>query len=192
VSASTRLLAATVAAGLAVSVTACSSSKTKATTTTSHPGTTTSSSSATSTDYSALLIAASDIPVAGFTQQTPTPLQGSTGVTASYTDANGRALGDTIVVFPSVAAAATAAQASATAANSTLTGAKAGTASVGSNTSIVSGAKGNTAETVLIFTEGRAEVVLAFDSAANDPVPATIVTQVGQAQDAKVKSGLPA
>jgi hypothetical protein len=45
--------------------------------------------------------------------------------------------------------------------------------------------------TMLLFTEGKAFTTLEFDSAPSDPVPPEFVTDVGQKQDAAIKSGLP-
>ena len=184
-----RTIVAGLAAGACVlSLAACSSSKSSSTRPTS---TTSKSSTSSSTDRSNLLIAASDIPVPGFTRGVPSATPQGDGTTVNFTDSGGtRILGDTIIVFPSASAAASAAQASATAAKGSVTGGAVSTPQVGSNSTLVSGTSGSGAATLLVFTEGRAEVVLEFTSPANDPVPASVVEQVGTKQDAAVKNGL--
>lgn len=195
--------AATVLTGtiaIALTVAACSSSKTHTSTTTSGAAKssasspTASSSAASSTDYTQLLITPSDIPLQGVTRQTAgTPPQG-TGATALFVDPSGtRKLGDTIIVLPDASSAGTALHAAQQAAMSELTDAKSQASTVGSNGMVLSGTTsgGSTASTVLVFGEGRAYVVLQFDSAANDPVPPALVEQVGTKQDQLIKNGLP-
>jgi hypothetical protein len=185
------------AALLAVSLTACTSSKASTKTNSSTPQTSasrapsTNASSATNTDYTSLLIGAADIPVPGVTEGTPAAPPGGTGASVAFTASGGRGLGDTIVVLPSAAAAQTAAQASVTAAKQQVTGAVATDAPIGGGGTAIRGTTSDGAVAILVFTEGKAMIVLEFTSAASDPVPTEIIQQVATAQDAKVKAGLP-
>ena len=183
------------AVSVALLATACSSSKPKASATTSTASVAaTSASSSPAADYTNLLIAPSDIPVDGVTRQSAAaPPQGA-GVTALYADPSGtRKLGDTILVLSDASSASTAAHAAQQAAMSSLTGATSKASDVGTSGVVFSGTSngGSTASTVLVFSEGRAYAVLEFDSAANDPVPAALVEQVGAKQDQLIKDKLP-
>ncbi|WP_068182861.1 hypothetical protein [Mycobacterium sp. UM_CSW] len=168
---------------------------------TSIPGTgATSSSAVTSpspgqqTDYSNLLIKASDIG-GDFTTPQPPVLNpnNAAGVAQLFANAdNSRRIGDTILIVadPKVAAAGV----ENTKAN--YAGKVSGTwqpIDIGSNGAMISGtAPGNSqAITVLLFNEGKALVNLEFDSAPNDPIDPGVATDVGRKQDAAVKSGLP-
>lgn len=190
----TTLLAATIAVTLAAA--ACSSSKSHTTTTSTPPAGVAASTTSTtsSTDYTRLLISPSDIPLQGVTRESAAaPPQGA-GATALFVDPSGtRKLGDTIIVLPDAGSAATALHAAQQAAMAALASAKSQPSSVGTGGMVYSGTtnSGSTASTVLVFGEGRTYVVLQFDSAANDPVPASLVEQVGTKQDQSIKSGLP-
>jgi hypothetical protein len=50
---------------------------------------------------------------------------------------------------------------------------------------------GSQAVTTLLFAEGRADVILEFHSAPDDPVPPDAAIELGQKQDAALKQGLP-
>lgn len=158
--------------------------------TTSSAPTDTTSSPATTTDYSTLLIAASDIPIAGFQRGTPaTPPQG-TGTTVAFTGEGGRTVGDTILVLPSAAEAQTVSASTIAAAKTGVTGAEVTTAPIGDGGTAIRGTGSGGEVAVLVFSEGKAVVVLEFDSAAGDPVPTDVVQAVATAQDTKIKSGL--
>lgn len=128
----------------------------------------------------------------GFTQgAVSSPPQGS-GATAAYTDSGGtRTLGDTIVVLPDAATAKTARDAAIQAAKTALTKPVVTAAPVGDGGTALRGTSGQGTAAIVIFTEGAAEVVLEFVSAASDPVPTSVVQQVATKQDALIKNGLP-
>lgn len=49
---------------------------------------------------------------------------------------------------------------------------------------------GSKSVTVLVFSEGKSFVTLEFDGKPEDPVPPAFATDIGQKQDAAIKSGL--
>jgi hypothetical protein len=156
-----------------------------------------SSSAASSTqDYGSLLIKASDIVAPGdtFTAQAPTlNPNGKDGVATVFSNAGDtREIGDTILVLPDAAGAATALQGAVSALGSSVTGGTPQKVQIGSDATLIAGTSpdGAKAVTVLVFTEGKAFTTLEFDSASADPVPTEFVTDVGQKQDAAIKSGL--
>jgi hypothetical protein len=157
----------------------------------------TASASAEPSDYSTLLIKATDIVVPNdtFTAMPATPHPGSQpAVSGGFTNAAGnRVIGDTIMILPDASAAATALDGAKSSLSSNVTGAPQ-PASVGSNGMIVSGPSPDKSKavTVLLFTEGKAFTTVEFDSAPDDPVPPEIVTDIGQKQDDAIKNGLPA
>jgi hypothetical protein len=195
------LAATTIVAGVAVagcgsnkSSTASSSSSSSS----SSKSATSSAASAQPSDYSSLLIKASDIQAPGdtFTMQQPqlNP-NGKPGVAAQFANQDGsRLIGDTILVLPSASDAAGSLDATKTAAGVSVSGGTTQPADVGTGGTMIAGTSpdGSKAVTILLFTEGKSIVTLEFDSAANDPVPPEFVTDVGQKQDAAIKSGLPA
>lgn len=61
---------------------------------------------------------------------------------------------------------------------------------LGDGGTVVSGTQNGKASTVLVFQQGKALVVMQFDSAPDDPVPADLITAVGQKQADAIKSGL--
>jgi hypothetical protein len=190
------------AAAIAVGATAvgCGSNKSAPSSSSSTSSSSTrSSSSSTSaaaapTDYSNLLIQATDINVPGdtFTAQPPTPPPNGQGVVGVFTNQAGtRTLGDTIAVLPDAASAAGSLDGAKAALGNAVTGGSPQPASVGTGGTIVSGTSpdGSKSETVLLFTEGRAFVTMEFDGALNDPVPPDVVNDLGTKQDAAIKAG---
>jgi hypothetical protein len=159
---------------------------------------TSSAGAAQPTDYASLLIKASDIQAPGdtFTMQQPqVNPNGKPGVAAVFANQDDtREIGDTILVLPAASEAAGALDATKTAAAVSVSGGTTQSADVGTGGTTITGTSpdGSKAVTILLFTEGKAIVTMEFDSAANDPVPAEFVTDVGQKQDAAIKSGLPA
>jgi hypothetical protein len=151
------------------------------------------SSASSSTDLAALVIKPEDIPIPGFTQKSSTPVSesGANGVAVLFANADDtRELGDTILVLPDETAASAAMQAAVTATQGQVTGGTATPVQVGDGGTVVTGAQAGKASTVLIFQQGKALVVMQFDSAPADPVPADLATTVGQKQADKIKSGL--
>jgi hypothetical protein len=143
-----------------------------------------------------LLIAASDIVAPGdtFTAQEPTMNpNGAPGVATVFSNGGDtREIGDTILVLPDAAGAATALKGATAALGTSVVGGTPAPASVGSDSVMVSGASpdGAKAVTVLLFTQGSAFVTLEFDSASEDPVPPEFVLDVAGKQDQKVTAGL--
>jgi hypothetical protein len=144
-------------------------------------------------DLSKLVIQPGDIPIPGFAQKSSQPVSqgGANGIAVLFANAEDtREVGDTIVLLPDAPAAATAAKAAVSASQAQFAGATAAPAQVGDGATVLSGTQNGKATTVLIFQEGKAFVVMQFDSAENDPVPADLVTSVGQKQDQLIKTGL--
>ncbi|MDT5017619.1 MAG: hypothetical protein QOD39_3779 [Mycobacterium sp.] len=157
---------------------------------------TSASASAEPSDYSTLLIKATDILVPNDTfsamPATPNP-GGQPGVAGSFTNAAGtRVIGDTIMILPDASAASTALDGALSALGNNVTGAPQ-SASVGSNGVVASGPSpdGSKFVAVLLYTEGKAFTTIEFDSAADDPVPPEVVMDIGQKQDDAIKKGLP-
>ncbi|WIM88618.1 hypothetical protein PT015_03750 [Candidatus Mycobacterium wuenschmannii] len=195
------LTAATVLVGL--SVTGCSSKSDKPASTSSSASATAksstaepSSSEAPSGGYAKLLIKAEDITLPGdtFTLSPPTENpNGKTGVAGVFSNqADTREIGDTIMILPDSAGAATALDGAKSSLSSNVTGGEAQPAAVGEGGTIVQGTSpdGSKSVTVLLFTEGKAFVTLEFDGKPDDPVPPAFATDIGQKQDAAIKSGL--
>lgn len=157
---------------------------------------TSKSSSADAKDYSTLLIDASDIVAPGdtFTAQKPTVNpNGAAGVATVFSNAaDSREIGDTILVLPDAAAAATALKGATASLGSNVTGGTPEPAQVGSDAVSVSGTSPDGAKsvTVLLFTQGSAFTTLEFDGAPGDTVPPEFVLDVGGKQAKKIADGL--
>lgn len=175
------------------SETSASSTKTEST---SAAATSKESPTAAASDRSKLLIDASEIVAPGdtFTAQEPTPNPGGADGVATVFSNGGdtREIGDTILVLPDAAAAASAFEGAKAALGSSVVGGTPAPASIGSDSVIVSGTSpdGAKAVTVLLFTQGPAFTTLEFDSAAGDPVPAEFATDVAGKQAQKIAAGL--
>ena len=151
-----------------------------------------SSEAAAGGSVSSLLIPASDIPIPGFTRTTPTGTQQGKGASAAYVQASAkRTIGDTIVVLGSSAQAKTAAMASVSAAKAQITSAQVSSAPIGDGGTAIRGTASTGEVAALVWTEGRALIVLEFESPTGDPVPTSVIQTVAMKQDAKVKAGLP-
>jgi hypothetical protein len=192
--------AATLAVG-AVSTGCSTGTKTAA----SSSGATSSSSAASSsgsgtaapaqpTDYSSLLIKASDIGGDLSARQPPTlNPNGASGVAQLFANAdNSRRIRDTILIVADPATAAAGLDNTKT----NYAGKVSGSwqpVDVGANGALISGTSPDNSQaiTVLLFTEGKALVNLEFDSAPNDPIDADVAKDIGRKQDAAVKKGLP-
>jgi hypothetical protein len=211
------MLAGALAAVLAVSVAGCGSAPSSSTTKSgsASPVTTTatttsgssgpnSSAPAQPSDYTGLLIQATDIDapmpfIAGPPTNSP---NGQPGVSITFStqphpaDQNGLTVKevhivDTIQVLPDPAAA-TSALNSAKTGQSLVKDPKTDPANVGTGGTTLSGTSpdGSKGVTVLLFTEGRGFVTLEFVGQVDLLPPPDFVTDVGQKQDAAVKKGL--
>jgi hypothetical protein len=150
-----------------------------------------SASSSVSAALASLLIAPSDIKADTFTLADTKPISqdGATGVVATFSNADSsRQVGDTIIVFPSEDAAKTAVGGSRSALGSAVPGGKTADLAVASDGVTVTGTVGDKAECIAIFREGADVVTLAFVSAASDPVPVQVLSDVASTQDAKIKA----
>jgi hypothetical protein len=186
-----------------VSVVGCSkkssTSPSTASSSTSSSGTTSSGTSSSAaaqpTDYSLLLIKATDINVPGDTFAAQPPIMnpgGNPGVAGSFVNQAGtRNLGDTILVMPDANAAAGALDGTkANFAKEVADGGNPQPAPVGTGGTMFSGIStdGSKSMTAVVFTEGKAIVTMEFDGAPNDPAPPDLVNDLGQKQDAAIKS----
>ncbi len=157
---------------------------------------TSSSSSAAAADYTALLIKASDITLPGDTFTGQPVIQnpnGQPGVAQIFSNQNDtRHVGVTILILPDPDQAVSELDEEKAALGDTVKGGTPAPAAVGTGGTMVSGTapEGSKAVTVLMFTEGKAFVNLAFDSPLNDPVAPGFVTDVGQKQDTAIKTAL--
>jgi hypothetical protein len=214
----TMLAGVLAATTLAVSVAGCSSTPSSSTTksgsatsaTTTETTTTgasgpNSSAPAQPSDYTGLLIQATDIdaPIP-FTAGPPTNNpNGQPGVAITFStqphtaDQNGLTvkevhIRDTIQVLPDPAAATSALNSAKTGQGSVVKDPKTDSTNVGTDGTTLSGKSpdGSKGVTVLLFTEGRGFVTLEFDGPVDSLPPPDFVTDVGQKQDAAVKKGL--
>src|SRR5690349_4700893 len=159
------LTAATVLVGL--SVAGCSSKSDKSASTSSASSTAKSSassepsSSAESGGYAKLLIKPEDIALPGDTFSVSAPTEnpnGKAGVAAVFSNqADTREIGDTIMILPDSAGAATSLEGAKSSLGSNVTGGDPQPAAVGEGGTIVQGHSpdGSKSVTVLLFTEGK-------------------------------------
>jgi hypothetical protein len=197
--------AATVVMG--VTVAGCGSKSDKTTTTSSSSGSSSSTSAASTSqstsahaapaDYTNLLIQASDVSIPNDTFTAAAPTQnpnGKPGVATVFSNqTDTREIGDTILILPDAASAASALDGSKASLGSSVTGGEPQPAAVGTGGTIVSGTSpdGSKSVTVVLFTEGKAFVTLEFDGKPDDPVPPDFATSIGEKQDSAIKAGLP-
>lgn len=152
-------------------------------------------SSAPPTDYTGLLIQATDIdaPVA-FTASPPTPNpNGQPGAATTFsTQDGGHAIKDTIQILADPGAATDALNAAKGSQGGALKDLLTHPSKIGTGGTTLSGNSqdGSKGVTVLLFTEGRAFVTLEFDGPTDSLAPPDFVEGVGQKQDAAVKKGL--
>ena len=203
-----RAVAATVAAltALTVSVAGCGHKPASSTASTSKsgsssPATNTSSSapsssaSAQPSDYTGLLIKATDInaPIQ-FTAGPPTNNpNGQPGAAITFsTDDNSHVIKDTIQVLGDPGAATNALNAAKATQGNNLKNPITDSFNVGTGGTTVSGNSPDNSKGVLIlmFTEGKSFVTLEFDGPVDSLPPQDFVTDVAQKQDAAVKKGL--
>ena len=192
-----------VAIALTASVAACGSKPASSTSKSgaSSPATNTGNSAPPSaaatkpTDYSGLLIQATDIdaPIQ-FTGSPPTNNpNGQPGVATTFSTQDGsHAIKDTIQVLADPAAATNALNAAKGNQGNAIKDPKTLPFDVGTGGTTVSGNSPDNSKSVLIlmFTEGRAFVTLEFDGPPYALPPPDFVTGVGQKQVAAVKKGL--
>jgi hypothetical protein len=209
----TMLAGVLAATTLAVSVSGCSSTPSSSTTksgsatsaTTTGSTGPNSSAPAQPSDYTGLLIQATDIdaPIpfaAGPPTNNP---NGQPGVAITFStqphtaDQNGLTvkevhIRDTIEVLPDPAAATSALNSAKTGQGSVVKDPETDSTNVGTDGTTLSGKSpdGSKGVTVLLFTEGRGFVTLEFDGPVDSLPPPDFVTDVGQKQDAAVKKGL--
>jgi hypothetical protein len=198
----TAVAAVAVAATLAgVSAAGCSSNpKSSTTTSRSATSTATSQSSASTsapsqpTDYTALLIQATDLNAPeAFTASPPVKNpNGQAGVTTTFSNQDRtHVIYDTIQILSDPAAATSALNSRKTGLDGVVHGSPE-PINVGSGGTTISGPSpdGTKSVTVLLFTEGRTFAELEFDGPAHSLVPPDFVTDTGQKQDAAIKKGL--
>jgi hypothetical protein len=191
------------ATALTMSVAGCGSKPTSSTSTSGSAtsATSTRSSAPTSpasaqpTDYTRLLIQASDInaPIK-FTGGPPTSNpNGQPGAAITFnTDDNSHVIKDTIQVLADPAAATNALNAAKGGQGNAVKNPTTNPLNVGTGGTALSGNSPDNSKGVLIlmFTEGKAFVTLEFDGPVDSLPPEDFVTDVGQKQDAAVKKGL--
>jgi len=194
------------AAGLAVSglvagvaVAGCgdnkSSSPSSSTSTSAAPPTS-SGAAAQPSDYSNLLIKASDIVVPGdtFTLTQTLPVPNPAGTEGVFMNQGGsRKVDDTIYVYPDAGAASQALDQSAKGIQELSVKSPPTPADVGTGGQLAVGPSpdGSKSKAIVMFTEGKTFTVLEFESPPNDPVQPDFVLDLGRKQDAAIKSGLP-
>lgn len=183
----------------AASVAGCSSgaksSSARPSSTTSVAGTSVSTpTTAQPSDYSGLLIQASDINAPEPFTATP-PINnpnGQPGVTTTFSNQERtHVIVDSIQILSDPAAAVRALKAAKATTNGYVHGVPEPIA-IGTNGTTISGPSPDGAKgvTVLMFTEGRAFAEVEFDGPPDSLVPTDFVTDVGQKQDAAIKKGL--
>lgn len=148
-----------------------------------------------STDYAELLINASDINAPVTFKGSPLIYNpdGQLGVATTFQDEDrSHLIKDTIQVFPDTTAATKALRAAKITQGNTLKDPVSSSADVGTGGTTISGdsINGTVGVTVLLFTQGRALVTLKFIGPPRSLAPVDFVIDVGQKQDAAVKSGL--
>jgi hypothetical protein len=190
-----------VATALTVSVAGCGSKSSTSQSGTSSSATKTSSSAPTSsapaqpTDYSGLLIQATDInaPIQ-FTGSPPTNNpNGQPGVATTFSTQDGsHVIKDTIQVLADPGAATNALNAAKGAQGNNVKNPTTDPVNVGTGGTALSGNSPDNSKGVLVllFTEGRAFVTLEFDGPVDSLPPQDFVNDVGQKQDAAIKKGL--
>jgi hypothetical protein len=189
------------ATAVAVSLTGCSGNKTSSPASSSKSGAAASApssagtSAAPSTDYSGLLIKASDIDAPEPFTAAP-PVQnpnGQPGVATTFsTQDGGHVIKDTIQVLADPGAATNALNAAKNAQGGIIKNPTFDPANVGTGATMLSGNSPDNSKgvAVLLFTEGKGFVTLEFDGPIDTLPPLDFVNDVGGKQDAAVKKGL--
>ncbi|MGZ6780438.1 MAG: hypothetical protein ACXVGO_15770 [Mycobacterium sp.] len=120
---------------------------------------------------------------------------GQPGVETVYTHRDGtRQITATVLVLPDPAAATASMDDARAKLAGQITDSTTQPAAVGAGGTIVTGLSADRSQSVttLTFTEGNAFANIAFDGPPKDPVPADLVTEYGQRQDAAIKAALAA
>lgn len=192
---------AAAATALSLAATGCGSkpapapSKSGSATSSTSSGTSAPVTSAQPTDYTGLLIQATDIdaPVQ-FTASPPTSNpNGQPGVATTFSTQDGsHVIKDTIQVLADPGAATDALNAAKAGQGAALQHPTTDAAKVGSNGTVLTGNSQDNSKgiMILLFTEGKAFVTLEFDGPSNSLPPEDFVNDVGGKQDAAVKKGL--
>ena len=192
-----------VVTALAVSVAGCGSNPTSSTSksgsatsaTSTRSSAPTSSAPAQPSEYTGLLIQATDIdaPIP-FTASPPTNNpNGQPGVATTFKDEDGsHVIKDTIQVFADPAAATNALNAAKGQQGGAVKDPTTQSSDVGTGGTMLLGNSPDRSKgvTILLFTEGKAFVTLEFDGPPETLAPPDFVNNVGQKQDAVVKKGL--
>ena len=157
---------------------------------------TSSSAAAQPSDYSNLLIKASDIVVPGdtFTLTQTLPVPNPAGAEGVFMNQGGsRKVDDTIYVYPDAGAASQALDQSAKGIQELSVKSPPTPADVGTGGQMAVGPSpdGSKSKAIVMFTEGKTFTVLEFESPPNDPLQPDLVLDLGRKQDAAIKSGLP-
>jgi hypothetical protein len=146
------------------------------------------------TDYTTLLIKASDINAPEPFTASP-PVQnpnGQQGATTTFSDQDhSHAIIDTILILLNPAAAANALDSAKDVQSESLHG-KPTPVDIGGGGTTITGSSPDRSKgvTMLLFTEGKAFVTLEFDGPSYALAPPDFITEVGQKQDAAIKKGL--
>ncbi|UXA04533.1 hypothetical protein KXD96_16090 [Mycobacterium sp. SMC-2] len=163
--------------------------------TSAHSSAPASSTAGQASEYTGLLIQASDInaPVP-FTAAPPTGNpNGQPGVATTFKDEDGsHVIKDTIQVFADPGAATDALNAAKGAQGDVIKNPTTQAANVGAGGTTLTGNSPDKSKgvTILLFTEGRAFVTLQFDGPPDTLAPADFVNDVAQKQAAAIKKGL--
>lgn len=157
---------------------------------------TSSTGAAQPSDYSNLLIKATDIVVPGdtFTLTQTLPVPNPAGTEGLFTNQGAsRKVDDTIYVYPDAGAASQALDQSAKGIQELSVKAAPTPADVGTGGQMAVGPSpdGSKSKAIVMFTEGKVFAVLEFESAPNDPLQPDFVLDLAKKQDAAIKSGLP-
>lgn len=113
---------------------------------------------------------------------------GQPGAAKIYTHSDGRSITETVWVLGDPAAATAAAGAAQRAAG--IANATSEPIEVGTGGTLISGttANGSQSLTLLAFTQGKAAATIAFASPVSDPANQAVAIELGQAQDALIKT----
>lgn len=145
-------------------------------------------------DYSVLIVSPNAVTDTTAYTAGPTTLDpgGQPGAMTVFTHRDGRTITDTVWVLADPAAAAAAISAAQGNMAGVITNPKSQAVAVGTNGQLVSGtsADGTQSVSVLYFTQGNAASTIEFTGPKLDPVPTEVAVEMGQQQDATIKTAL--